>query len=248
MPRLRTRRLLNGKQPLPPRVPAPNNLLAALGDRECQRLLPSLTLVSIRSRRVLQRQGDPVRAVYFPNSGVASVLTEMQDGRIVEITAVGREGMIGPSALIAGDHRAAESVVQVAAGSAERMSIAAFRAEMQRRGAFYDIVQRYMSRFMSQLMQAAACNGLHSVEQRCARWLLLTQDRLDKDEFRLTQDFLAVLLGVRRSTVTVVMRNLQRRGMIEYRRRHVRIRNRRRLERAACECYENLRGHLESGD
>jgi CRP-like cAMP-binding protein len=227
-------------------VPAPNSLLAALGDRECERLLPSLKLVSIRSRRVLQRQGDPVRAVYFPNSGVASVMTEMQDGRTLEVTAVGSEGMIGLSALFAGENRAAESIVQVATGSAERMSARAFRVEMQRRGAFHDIVQRYMRRFMTQVMQSAACNGLHSMEQRCARWLLLTQDRLGKDEFRVTQDFLAVLFGVRRSTVTVVLRQLQRRGLIEYRRRLVRIRHRRRLEQAACECYEHLRDQLTS--
>jgi CRP-like cAMP-binding protein len=246
MPRLRTRALLNGKRPLPPRVPAPNRLLASLGDRECERLLPSLTLVSIKSRRVLQRQGEPIRAVYFPNSGVAAVMTEMQDGRTLEVTAVGRDGMIGLSALFSGDSRATESIVQVAPGSAERMSAAAFRAEMQRHGRLYEIVQRYVRRFMSQVMQSAACNGLHSVEQRCARWLLLTQDRLGKDEFRLTQDFLAVLFGVRRSTVTVVLRALQRRGLIEYRRRHVRIRHRRRLEQAACECYENLREHVAS--
>ena len=246
MPRLRLRALLNGKEPPPPRVPAPNNLLASLGDRECRRLLPSLKLVSIKSRRVLQRQGDPVRAVYFPNSGVAAVMTELQDGRALEVTGIGREGMIGLSALFSGDTRAAESVIQVAAGSAERMSSRAFRAEMQRRGPFYDIVQRYMRRFMAQVMQSAACNGLHTVEQRCARWLLLTQDRLGKDEFRVTQDFMGTLFGVRRSTVTVVLRGLQRRGMIDYRRRLVRIRNRRRLEQAACECYENLRDHLNS--
>jgi CRP-like cAMP-binding protein len=246
MPRLRMRALLNGRQPPPPRVPAPNRLLAALGDRECERLLPSLKLVSIRSRRVLQRQGDPARAVYFPNSGVASILTEMQDGRTVEVATVGREGMIGLSALFGGDNRAPESIVQVATGSAERMAVSAFRAEMQRRGALYDVVQRYMRRFMRQVTQSAACHGLHTVEQRCARWLLLTQDRLGKDEFRVTQDFLAILFGVRRSTVTVVLRSLQRRGMIEYRRRHVRIRHRRRLEAAACECYDILRGHLKS--
>jgi CRP-like cAMP-binding protein len=153
--------------------------------------------------------------------------------------------MIGLSAWFNGDNRAAESIVQVASGSAERMPISVFRAEMQRRGAFYEIVQRYMRRFMTQIMQSAACNGLHTVEQRCARWLLLAQDRLGKDEFRVTQEFLSILFGVRRSTITVVLRNLQRRGLIEYRRRHVRIRNRRRLEQAACECYESLRGNLE---
>lgn len=244
MPRLRVRALLSGQQPLPPRVPAPNSLLAALGTRECERLLPSLKLVSIRSRRVLQRQGDPVRAVYFPNSGVASILTELQDGRAVEVTTVGREGMLGLSALFTGENRAGESIVQVASGSAERMSVSTFRAEMQRRGAFYEVIQRYMRQFMSQVMQSAACNGLHTVEQRCCRWLLLTHDRVGRDEFRLTQEFLAILFGVRRSTVTVVLRKLQRRGLIEYRRGFVRIRNRRRLERAACECYESLRDHV----
>lgn len=244
MPRLRVRALLSGQQPPPARVPAPNSLLAALGTRECERLLPSLKLVSIRSRRVLQRQGDPVRAVYFPNSGVASILTELQDGRAVEVTTVGREGMLGLSALFTGENRAGESIVQVASGSAERMSVSTFRAEMQRRGTFYEVIQRYMRQFMSQVMQSAACNGLHTVEQRSCRWLLLTHDRVGRDEFRLTQEFLAILFGVRRSTVTVVLRKLQRRGLIEYRRGFVRIRNRRRLERAACECYESLRDQV----
>lgn len=247
MPRLRVRGLLNAKRPLPARVPAPNSLLAALGERECARLLPSLKLVSIRSRRIIQRQGERLRAVYFLNSGVASVVRQMQDGRTVEVTTVGREGMVGLAALFKSEVRTAESIVQVASGSAERMSVRVFREEMRRRGAFYEVIQGYIRRFMAQVIQSAACNGLHSVEQRCCRWLLLTQDRLERDEFQMTQEFLALLFGVRRSTITVVLRKLQRDGLIAYRRRYVRIRNRRGLEASACECYRSLRDSMEIG-
>jgi CRP-like cAMP-binding protein len=237
---------LSARRPLPPRLPPPNNLLAALGDRECERLLPSLRLVSIRSRHVLQRQGEPLSAIYFPNSGVASVLTEMQDGRAVEVTAVGREGMIGVSAALEADAPSVSSIVQVTSGSAERMSLAAFCKEMNRRGPFAEIVHHYTRRFMSQVMQSAACHGLHTVEQRCCRWLLLTEHRVGHGEFRVTHEFLASLWGVRRSTVTVVLRGLQRRGLIEYRRHLVRIRRPERLAAVACECYVSLRESLDA--
>jgi len=238
------RRLLSAR-PLPPRLPPPNSLLAGLGDRECERLLPSLRLVSIRSRRLLQRQGEPLQAVYFPNSGVASVLTEMQDGRAVEVTTVGREGMIGVSAVLDADAPSVSSIVQVISGSAERMPMAVFRKEMSRRGPFAEILHDYTLRFLSQVMQSAACHGLHTVEQRCCRWLLLAQHRIGRDQFRVTHEFLASLWGVRRSTVTVVLRALQRRGLIDYRRNIVRIGRPERLAAAACECYLSLRESLD---
>lgn len=194
---------------------------------------------------MLQRQGEPVQAVYFLNSGVASILTEMNDGRAVEVTTVGREGMIGLSAALDADAPAVASIVQVTTGSAERMSLAAFRKEMNRRGLFSEIVHDYTRRFMSVLMQSAACHGLHTVEQRCCRWLLLTQHRVGRDEFRVTHEFLASLWGVRRSTVTVVLRGLQRRGLIDYRRHIVRIRRPERLAAVACECYLSMRESLD---
>jgi CRP-like cAMP-binding protein len=238
------RRLLTGRRPLPPRVPPPNALLAALSDRECLRLLPSLRLVSIKSRRVLQRQGEPVRAVYFPNSGMASIIAEMPNGRSVEVTSVGREGLIGLSAYFSGAHEAAESIVQAASGTAERMAIGVFRQEMTRGGALHQIVNDYTRRFMHQVMQSAGCHGLHTVEQRCCRWLLLAHDRNGRDDLRLTQDFLAALLGVRRATVSVVLGRLHRRGILDVRSRRIRILHRRRLEAMACECYGILRGLL----
>jgi CRP-like cAMP-binding protein len=121
------------------------------------------------------------------------------------------------------------------------MSIEAFRREMDRRGAFYDRITKYSQAFVNMLMQSVACNGLHSAEQRCCRWLLTTHDRIEQDEFPLTHEFLAIMLGVRRPTVTLVMADLARAGVVSHVRGHVRITDRKGLENAACECYRNVR-------
>ena len=165
----------------------------------------------------------------------------MEDGGVVEVATVGREGMVGISAVFGAPVASGEAFVQIAAEPAAVMSIDAFRREMERRGAFHDRVTRYSQAFVNMLMQSVACNGLHSAEERCCRWLLMTHDRIGQDEFPLTHEFLAIMLGVRRPTVTLVMAELARAGIVSHVRGHVRIVNRKGLEDAACECYRNVR-------
>lgn len=165
----------------------------------------------------------------------------MEDGGLVEVATVGREGLVGISAVFGAPIATGEAFVQVADEPAAVMSIDAFRREMERRGVFFDRVTRYAQAFVTMLMQSVACNGLHSAEQRCCRWLLTTHDRIEQDEFPLTHEFLAIMLGVRRPTVTLVMADLTRAGIVSHVRGHIRIVDRHRLEAASCECYRNTR-------
>lgn len=229
----------------PPRATQPNRLLAALPPDECDRILPVLRTVPMRYRQVLQRHGEPIRAVFFPAGGVASITTLMRDGRMVEVATVGNEGLIGIWPALGARVPAGEATVQVAGGSAQMMPVDAFVQALDRRGPFYDVVTRYLQAFVILTMQTTACNGLHSVEQRCCRWLLMAHDRLERDRFRLTHETLAVMLGVRRPSVTEVASALRAAGLIEYRGGQMTILNRRRLEAACCECYRVIRGHFE---
>ena len=165
----------------------------------------------------------------------------MEDGGVVEVATVGREGLVGVSAVLGSPVATGEAFVHVAADPAAVMNIDAFRRELDRRGAFYDRVTRYTRAFVSMLMQSVACNALHSAEQRCCRWLLMTHDRVGTDEFPLTHEFLAIMLGVRRPTVTLVMADLARAGIVFQIRGRIRIIDRKKLEEGSCECYRNTR-------
>jgi CRP-like cAMP-binding protein len=169
----------------------------------------------------------------------------MEDGGIVEVATVGREGLVGINAVFGNSVASGDAFVQVAGEPAAVMGIDAFRREMDRRGPFYEVVTRYSQAFVSLLMQSVACNGLHSAEQRCCRWLLMTHDRIGQDEFALTHEFLAIMLGVRRPTVTLVIAELARAGMVSHVRGHIRIVDRRALEGAACECYRNVKASFD---
>jgi CRP-like cAMP-binding protein len=228
----------------PRRVVPPNRLLAALPAADCDRIFPLLRTVPMRYKQVLQRQDEPVSCVYFPAGGVASLTTMMRDGRTVEVATVGNEGMIGIWPALGGRVAASEAIVQVPGGSAQAMPVELFRKELARRGGLHDVVTRYVQAFLLLTMQSAACNGLHTVEQRCSRWLLMAHDRTGRDEFRLTQETLAVMLGVRRPSVTDVAGALRDSGRIDYRSGRVRIVDRKRLEAASCECYRVIRSHF----
>jgi CRP-like cAMP-binding protein len=168
----------------------------------------------------------------------------MRDGQIAEIATIGSEGVIGASVFFGDDQSFSETIVQVPHGDGFRMPVDAFVTEMSRRGAFYNRIIRYSQALMSQVMQTTVCNGLHSVEQRCCRWLLMTCDRVGTDDLRLTHEFLSIMLGVRRPTVTLVMGDLQNAGLVENRRGMIHIVDRRRLEATACECYAALRANF----
>ena len=219
---------------------AMNSLLASLPQEDYQRVSSQLTWRPLKVRQTLHKNGDPISEIYFPSRSVVSITNAMEDGGIVEVATVGREGLVGIGALLGNSMVSGDAFVQVAGEPAAVMSIDAFRREMERRGPFSEFVTRYSQAFVALLMQSVACNGLHSAEERCCRWLLMTHDRIGQDEFPLTHEFLAIMLGVRRPTVTLVMAELARSGIVSHVRGHVRIVDRKGLEATSCECYRNV--------
>jgi CRP-like cAMP-binding protein len=222
-----------------------NRLLAALPREDFQRILPHLQTVPLKVRQMLHKHGGAVREVYFPNSTVCSMTTVMADGSMVEVATIGNEGMVGINAFLGDDVTPGSTMVQVGNGTAVKMGIAAFRREVRRNGAFQNIVNRYAQALVATMMQSVACNILHPLRQRCARWLLSTHDRIHSDEFGLSHEFLAIMLGAQRPTVTVVAGTLQKAGLIHYKHGRLVVQNRKGLEAASCECYGTIRGHFE---
>jgi CRP-like cAMP-binding protein len=218
-----------------------NRLLLSLPAEDYQRLTPDLHVVPMTPRRVLQKQDEPIRDVYFPGGGACSLVKIMHDGKTAEIATIGDEGVIGAGVFFGQRDSPGEVVVQVPGAVALAMRVDVFNQEMSRREAFYNRVVRFNQGLTTQIMQTTACNGLHSVEQRCCRWLLMTHDRVKRDDFPLTHEFIATMLGVRRPTVTLVAHALQQAGLINYRRGHLTIVDRQKLEATACECYETVR-------
>ena len=221
----------------PPPTNNPNRLLAALPAADYTRILPSLTVVPLKLKDILHKPGDPIRDVYFPGGGFCSMLTVLKDGSMVEIATVGREGMVGVSAVLDGTPVTSATMVQGASDTCYRMNVDAFRREIDRRGAFHELMAHYAQALFAFVAQSTACNAIHSVEQRLARWLLMARDRMESDEFPLTQEFVAMMLGASRPTVTVVAGTLQKAGLIKYRHGRVTIVDRENLEAASCECY-----------
>ena len=195
--------------------------------------------------RTLQEPGTPVTNVYFPNGGVFSVTNEMRDGALVEVATVGIEGMLGIGVFLGDRLGAGRILQQVSDGPFPSMTVTRFVREGVRPGPFRDVLALYAQFTLLQIMQATACNALHAVKQRCCRWLLQTQDRVGAKEFVLKQEFLAMMLGVQRPTVTLVMGALQDDGLISTRYGRIRVLKRRKLEQSACECYEVIRAHSE---
>jgi CRP-like cAMP-binding protein len=221
-----------------------NRLLAALPPTDFDRILPDVKTVVVRQRQVLQHAGEQIRHVYFPNGGVFSVTTVLPDGTMVEAATVGDEGMFCIEAFLHENAIApGHAILQVSDTNVMRLDLAAFRREVALRGALYDLVGRYATAAVAQMMQSAACNALHHVQQRCARWLLMTHDRMHRPDFHLSHEFLAVMLGTRRPTVTLVACALQEAGLITYKYGHVTVLNRTGLEAAACPCYPSIREH-----
>jgi CRP-like cAMP-binding protein len=215
-----------------------NRLLAALPRRDYDRVGRTLEALPLQVKDVLQRPGEPTTDVYFPADGFCSILTRLEDRSLVEIATVGREGMVGVLAILdVRDGATSLTMVQASIETCYRMSVADFRDEMDRRGRFHALLTRYAHAHLAFVMQSTACNARHSVEQRLARWLLLAHDRVGGDEFALTQEFAAMMLGASRPMVTTVAGSLQRRGLVSYHRGLLRILDRKRLEAVACECY-----------
>jgi CRP-like cAMP-binding protein len=222
-----------------------NRLLSALPSGEYRRLRPLLTETTLEQHKRLEEPGVPASHIYFPWSGVCSLTATMHDGRMVEVGTIGNEGLVGMSAYFGGQLPDAATMVQVPGAGAHVMRAGSFIAEMEREGALYQLVRRYSQALLALILQSVACNALHDIDQRCARWLLMTHDRAGGDLLLLTQDYLATMLGVRRPSVTEVAKRLQRERLIDYRRGRISILNRAGLESRSCECYGAVRRHFD---
>lgn len=218
---------------------AANSVLRALSSKENQRLLAHSEQVDLTYGDVLCEPGKHVRHVYFPNSGVISLLTPLDGHESVEVGLVGREGMAGMGLFLGISISPVRMLVQ-GSGTATRMKAAAFRDELKRNPVLQRELNQYLYAFMAQVAQTAACNRHHLLAARLARWLLMTHDRVRSDEFRLTQEFLAHMLGVRRVGVTGAAGQLQEKKLISYRRGNITILDRKGLERASCRCYRDV--------
>lgn len=203
-------------------------------------------MITIEPKQVLHQAGQPVEHVYFPTGGVFSITTLLPNGTAVEAATVGDEGMVGIEAFFGDDAVApGQTLLQVPDGEVCRLSVGVLREEAARREALHDLLGRYTQIVLAQMMQSAACNALHEVQERCARWLLMTHDRMHQQDFHLSHEFLAVMLGTRRTTVTQVAGTLQRAGLISYKYGLVKVLDRPGLEAAACPCYAVIRGHFD---
>jgi CRP-like cAMP-binding protein len=233
-------------RPPPQQQPRPKNkLIACLPPADFARLRPHLKTIPVKSKQTLHRRNEPVRQVVFPNGGVASVTTVMKNGAMVEIATVGDEGLLGIDAFFGDVPMASETMIQIPDTDAEVMTVDSFRQEMARRGAFQECVLRYWQGFQRLIMQSTACMALHPVQDRCCRWLLMAHDRVRREEFELSHEFLAMMLGATRPTVTVVAGTLQKAGLIRYRHGHITIVDRAALETASCECYATIKAEFD---
>ena len=217
-----------------------NRLLAMLPHADLERLAPSLSTVSLEQGLVLNEPGEEPERVWFPFTGMISLLAVMADGKGVETATVGREGVVGAMAGLGPHIPLTRAVVQVPLVAA-RIATAPFRRAVQASAVLRDVVVRYNDLLLGQVQVTAACNALHPIQKRLARWILQTRDRIDTDTVPLTQELLSEMLGVRRSSVSEIANRLQANGLIRYSRGTIEIVNRPALEAAACECYGVIR-------
>ncbi len=231
-----------------PAIKAPaftaNSLLAALPRKDYLTLLPGLEPVTLKFGEVLYESGQPIRHVYFPNDSLVSLLALVDDRMTLEVGMVGSEGMVGIPLALGISNTPVQALVQDG-GTAMRMETARFRREFPRCAPLQRELHRYTHALMTAVTQTAICNRFHVIEARLARRLLMTRDRLRSDHFRITQEFLAQMLGVRRVGITKAAHALKKRELIDYSRGNIVILNRRELEVASCSCYELVREQPE---
>jgi CRP-like cAMP-binding protein len=220
-----------------------NRLLLALPIENIKRLMPELEHVACAREQVLLDADSSLDYVFFPNSGVISVVAVYANGDIIEMATIGREGCTGFQAVFRAQMSSVRFLVQVP-GTAARMSRAAFTRAMDAMPSFRNLMHAYVQALLEQVLVSGACNGAHSLRQRLARWLLMMRDRSDGDTLLITQDLLGEMLGARRPSITIAVRELQRAGLIERGRRQVTICNREGLKKASCECYQLVRDRV----
>lgn len=221
-----------------------NRLLMTLPPEDYRQVSSQLERISLGLKEMLYESGKPIEYVYFPIDGVMSMLAEVEEDSLVEVATVGNEGMIGLPLFLGATITPGQAFSQVP-GEALRMEAEAFVDATNKSGSLSRLLHRYTQALMIQISQGTGCNRVHEIEQRCARWLLLTHDRVGSDEFLLTQEFLSQMLGVRRATVNTVAVQFQEAGYIDYSRGQIRIRNRRRLEAVSCRCYSVIRDEYD---
>ena len=220
-----------------------NRLLLALPPRDLKRLIPQLVRIPLEREQVLMDADTSLDHVFFPDSGVISVLAVYEDGRAIEMATIGREGFTGVQAVLGAKTSSARFYVQIP-GSAAKISRTALMQAVRSMPSFRNLTHAYIQAFLEQVLVSVACNGAHSLKQRLARWLLMMRDRSDEDTLLVTQNLLAVMLGVQRPTITNSVRELKRAGLIEHARQQVTILDRQGLTEASCECYQLVRTRL----
>jgi CRP-like cAMP-binding protein len=216
---------------------ATNRLLDLLPDGERERMLASTQRIPLRPHDMLHAPGARIAHVYFPLWGVVSLMTPMEDGSAIETATIGNEGMVGVHAFLGGGVIGNAQAMAQVPGEALKMDADHFRGELESGGKLRQVMFNYVQALFTQISQGVACNALHNIQDRCARWLLETHDRAGSDRFLLTQEFMADMLGVRRPSVTVAARALQQAGIIRYSRGQITVLDRSALEAASCECY-----------
>jgi CRP-like cAMP-binding protein len=217
-------------------TPQQNHLLAALSTDVQERIFPFLEPAKMPLGKILFESGAPERHVYFPTDSIISLLYVMESGASAEISVVGNEGMVGIALFMGGESTTSRAIVQ-SAGFAYRLLGKRFKDEANRHGDLLFLMLRYSQALLTQMAQTAVCNRHHSIDQQLCRWLLLSLDRLPASELIMTQELIANMLGVRREGVTDAAGRLQKQGVIEYRRGHITVLDRPKLEELCCECY-----------
>jgi CRP-like cAMP-binding protein len=223
--------------------PNQNHLLAALPAAEFERLSPHLELVPLLLGQILYEPGSQMQHAYFPTTGIVSLHYVMESGASAETAGVGNEGLVGMALFMGGDSTPSSAVVQTA-GHGYRLSGRLLKQEFNRAGLMQRLLLRYTQALIAQMIQTAACNRHHSVEQQLCRWLLLTLDRVPSRELVMTQELVASMLGVRREGITEAAGRLQLAGVIRYRRGHIAVIERSGLESRSCECYGVVKKEL----
>jgi CRP-like cAMP-binding protein len=224
--------------------PLHNHLLATLPAADFERLLPDLELIPMPLGWAVYESGGPQAYVYFPTTGIVSLLYVMENGASAEIAITGNEGLVGISLFMGGESTPSRAVVQ-SAGHGYRLKAAVLKREFERGGAVQHLALRYTQALITQMAQTAVCNRHHSVEQQLCRWLLLSLDRLSSNELTMTQELIANMLGVRREGVTEAAGKLQDAGLIRYSRGHITVLDRPKLEKRVCECYAVVKKEMD---
>lgn len=222
-----------------------NRLLALLPETELREIAPRIDMVEVGYGQYVTRREERIAEIYFPCNCIGSIVTELESGQTVEIGAVGNEGMTSVMGFLGAD-TATDSMVCQIPGRAARIPIEVFRSATRGDTVFRQVCQKYAQIYLSTACQSMACNRFHKIEQRLARWLLMSHDRVDGNEFPITQEFMAAMLGTERPSVTNAARPLMEQGIISYKRGHMQILDRKALEHYACECYQFTRKQFKT--